>query len=199
MHSGPSCPDGFSLYGSTCLLIVDDPLSWSLAYIKCQESGSELFMAKTISDQAVLKANMKSTADLWLGGWEYLDIENTISWMWVDNTKFTYTNWVDDSFALDHCLLINNSTYKWDDKDCTEVHSYICSKPQGSDASPRWIGLTDKASLKTFEWSDQKPVIYTHWGTGMPSTSGGNGPVCSYINSLDSGWRHSECDEKKVS
>ena len=195
MHSGPNCPDGYTLDGANCILVIDDKLTWGDAVDACHEMGAELFMVKSASDQSLLERHMHSKS-VWLGG---ARTNPEDAWVWNDGTNFTYTHWSGNSGDGVGLVYARKSDYKWKKSgNFSDAKAYACRKPQGSDQAPRWIGLSDRASLQTFEWSDGNPVVYTKWGTGMPNTHGEKA-ACGYINSLYGGWKHSECSDMKVS
>ena len=191
----PECPSGFVLDGIYCIKAKKEKLSWYDAQKKCQGMDANLFKVNNRADNELVKRHLddkvKST---WLGA---TDEETEGLWQWYDGSNLTFTDWGNPSNTnAENCLLLA-ADLKWDDRNCTEKHSYICARPQGADRSGRWIGLSDKNSLQYFEWSDSNPVVYTSWGTGFPSTSGGN-PVCGYIDNSYGGWKHAECSNTKV-
>jgi Lectin C-type domain len=67
---------------------------------------------------------------------------------------------------------------------------YSLTFTNGSEARDRWIGLSDRASLQTFGWSDGNPVLYTRWGLGYPITHAGSSPSCVFMLSDMGLWAH---------
>ena len=67
---------------------------------------------------------------------------------------------------------------------------YSLTFSNGSEVADRWIGLSDRASLQTFGWSDGSPVLYTKWGLGYPITHAGAGPSCVFMLSDRGLWAH---------
>ena len=78
-------------------------------------------------------------------------------------------------------------------------------------------------SHQTFAWSDETPVTFTNWGTGMPrydrdydydydeeevedndvmsmllSKHAGDGAACVFMDSTDGSWKHSSCSEERA-
>ena len=191
----PECPEGFTLDVNICVKAVTGKLGWQEAQEKCQKAGANLFIVRKAADEAMvvrhLTNNVKST---WLGA---TDTETEGVWKWFDGSNITYSNWGSPSNTnAENCLLLAGDK-KWDDRNCTEKHPFLCARPQGEDRSGRWIGLNDKTNAQTFEWSDLNPVVYTHWGVGYPSTSG-ESPVCGYVDNSYGGWKHTDCSSPKV-
>lgn len=195
INSGPPCPENFIEDSGICVFVSPYLLTWAEARSSCLEAGSDLFMVKSAADQAILKRYLLEGEELWLGG---TDEQDEGSWVWVDGTPFMYFNWEEGNIDTDgeNCALNRGETNHWVSRNCSEIHAYVCSRPTSKDKT-RWIGLSDKSSLQTFEWSDKNPMIYSNWGVGMPNTYG-ELPVCAYINTIHGDWMHTECSESKV-
>ncbi|XP_072047015.1 C-type lectin lectoxin-Thr1-like [Amphiura filiformis] len=76
----------------------------------------------------------------------------------------------------------------------SDENSFI-SGLSGSDKM--WIGLSDRATEGTFEWSDGSQVDYTNWHSEAPD-NGGDGEHCAHIYDDFESWNDSSCFSKMI-
>lgn len=68
----------------------------------------------------------------------------------------------------------------------------LASRYSTSAGNPAWIGINDRRTEGTYEWSSGEPVVYTRWSTGEPNNFGGS-EDCSTMWSSDGSWNDTTC------
>ncbi|XP_046543699.1 uncharacterized protein LOC124253889 [Haliotis rubra] len=56
-----------------------------------------------------------------------------------------------------------------------------------------WIGLNDVQENMFYEWSNQRPVMYTNWDTNEPSNQPGRYEDCVLVKFQTGGWQDENC------
>lgn len=72
--------------------------------------------------------------------------------------------------------------------------SYIRLLSYVDTLSTPWIGLFRNNSNLTYLWSDDWPVVYTNWASGVNFTLD---QPCVYFNSTSGEWILTDCNENR--
>ncbi|XP_069801385.1 CD209 antigen-like protein C isoform X2 [Dendropsophus ebraccatus] len=125
------CPvwlGGWSWIGSSCYYVSEEKTTWDEARDKCYQMNSILVMVKDKAESETLNKLYKGQRRYWIG--LRRDPENIQTWRWLDGTKVTYSNWInnqpDNYQNNEHCA--ETKSGPWNDIHCTEKLDYICKK-----------------------------------------------------------------------
>ncbi|KAL8566688.1 hypothetical protein ACOMHN_055625 [Nucella lapillus] len=139
------CGEGWVLSPSlsSCFLLVTQvTVPWASARAQCRRHGGDLVSISSYRHQTVLEALVRSAglasgegawSGLWMGA---TDNSREGGWEWTDSAPFRYLNWApgqpDDrgwgGEEQDCAVVMPADTLRWDDRDCDELHNYICMK-----------------------------------------------------------------------
>ena len=89
--------------------------------------GTPLAIITSQSDQNEIISIYNERPDYYLIG--YNDISDEGSWLWVDGTNGTYTNWKTNepnNNGNEDCAAIADSAGQWNDAPCDGLHEFIC-------------------------------------------------------------------------
>ncbi|XP_041641853.1 type-2 ice-structuring protein-like [Cheilinus undulatus] len=121
--------------GDRQYLYVDIQQTWHKAEQNCAQLGGKLASVHSQKDNqelGLLITRMTGGKPIvWLGG---TDQHQEGNWVWSDGSVFNYKNWCwrepNNDWNQD-CLQMNyGSDQCWDDDQCNEYRSSICSKPK---------------------------------------------------------------------
>lgn len=90
-ESAPTIPEEASIYNGHSYVVYPESMTWQEAKEYCEKLGGHLVTISDADEQKFveeLAENCTDKVSYWLGGY-YSDSE----WKWVDDTKFSYTNW----------------------------------------------------------------------------------------------------------
>ena len=135
LHSGPACPDGFVLDDGTqkCYKLIEESLSWGAAFNVCSEAGA--YLAKVTNNKINKRVQQFVTGDkvpeIWVG---ISDSKEEGTWRYSNNNKVgDWNNWAEgkpDGGEEENCASMTTDG-KWDDKNCTIMLPFVCTKPRG--------------------------------------------------------------------
>lgn len=110
---------------------VTTPEIWADAQLDCQSTGHHLL---DLADEAELLwvwalADVAEPADAWWHGCNDQGVEGTF--VWDGGSSSTFTQWRtgepnDFGSAEDCATLADNGGGAWNDKDCSQLHPYVC-------------------------------------------------------------------------
>ncbi|KAF3698111.1 Type-2 ice-structuring protein Type II antifreeze protein [Channa argus] len=127
-----SCPDGWSMYSTQCVLFVSRNMTWNEALDNCRSMGGNL--ASVLFDEQAhdIYNEMQKAGDVhsqvWVGG--HKTPENP-SWSWIDDWFNVFHNWCDEEDAehMNDCLQITFEEYGsgcLDDMQCDALLPSVC-------------------------------------------------------------------------
>ncbi|GCB70748.1 hypothetical protein scyTo_0010843 [Scyliorhinus torazame] len=177
-------------------------LSWSEAWISCQQQSSDLLSITELHEQTYINGLLTGySATLWIG-LNDLDIDG--GWQWSDGSPLKYLNWESDQPANsleENCGVIRTeSSGRWQNKDCGIARPYVCKKkpksndPVTTDIEELWIGLNDIKLQMNFEWSDGSPVHLTHWHPFEPNNFANGQEDCVTLWGVEGRWNDGPCN-----
>ena len=111
-------------------------MTFSNAESYCQSTYGTSLASVTSDEDSINIRNAAirggfGTSNLWIGGSDELT-EGT--WLWNDDTTFSYTNWDSDqpnSLNEDQDCISQRTNFKWDDVECeSRVYPFVCNYPQ---------------------------------------------------------------------
>ncbi|MFT4628180.1 MAG: hypothetical protein ACI8PZ_006875 [Myxococcota bacterium] len=109
------------------------PETWEGARAHCAASGARLVSIEDAAEDDWLDARVDaiSQGPWWTGGTD-LDVEG--SWVWDGAGPLDYTHWgpsePNDWGGVEHCLHLNfYDDGAWDDSDCSNLHPFVCERP----------------------------------------------------------------------
>ncbi|XP_005917437.1 macrophage mannose receptor 1 [Haplochromis burtoni] len=141
-----NCPAGWLRFNNKCFMFKgkknDIKGNWSYARSWCREQGGDLAV---IDDQYENDFVASYLRDLELPTWIGLSdllVEN--QYAWSDGVSpVLYTNWNDkepnNANGVENCVTITHSpllTGKWNDDNCDNNHSFVCSRKKSSSIQP---------------------------------------------------------------
>lgn len=148
----PRCGPGWLLSDtlSSCYQLVSGTVvPWSAARGQCQGQGGDLVSITHAREQAQIEAMITnalasaSTAGsgVWIGASDY---SQEGGWEWSDAGPFRYLHWSDgqpddsgvNGGEQDCVVVVPADSMRWDDRDCGELHNYLCKKPALPKATP---------------------------------------------------------------
>ena len=95
--------------------------AWDAARADCISKGGNLTSITSANENSLVLKTSKE--DAWIG-LNDRDVENTF--VWIDGTNNTYTNWENDEPDSNRNCIIIKSDGTWKDKDCGESYPYVC-------------------------------------------------------------------------
>ena len=111
-------------------LFCESALNWADAETTCEDYGYTLLVVDDATEDAWADgvADTYSTDKWWFG---YDDITLEGSWVWVDGSSSTYTNWgssePNDSGGNEDCAQLNRYTDgTWNDEPCSSTFYFVC-------------------------------------------------------------------------
>ncbi|XP_072343073.1 C-type mannose receptor 2 isoform X1 [Scyliorhinus torazame] len=127
-------------------------LSWSEAWISCQQQSSDLLSITELHEQTYINGLLTGySATLWIG-LNDLDIDG--GWQWSDGSPLKYLNWESDQPANsleENCGVIRTeSSGRWQNKDCGIARPYVCKKkPKSNDpvTTDIWVNRKTKCEV----------------------------------------------------
>ncbi|XP_045194632.2 perlucin-like [Mercenaria mercenaria] len=147
-----ACQSGWNGYRDSCYQFnVVNKQSWSDAKNECHKVNAHLVVIETQEENDFLAAHLNglisstdihhdSASSVWIGG---SDDDTEGFWEWSDINKLIleYTNWAPgepDTGGGDHdedCIsMVGRRHFQWQDRRCSESHSYVCEITEGSHA-----------------------------------------------------------------
>lgn len=124
--------------GTCYMLFFSAPLNWTSAQSACLGVSGNLVSVTDQAEQTLVGglAGMVpgNTPDIWMGA---NDQVTETSFLWVDATAFTYTNWRSGepndngpNGTGEDCILIegDNAAREWDDRSCATPLPYMCKR-----------------------------------------------------------------------
>ncbi|XP_070564706.1 uncharacterized protein [Ptychodera flava] len=104
---------------------------WFRAKRSCRRDGGVLVQITDGETQDIINnmlgVNHLDVYDYWIDGRDKV-IEGT--WMFDDNRRLCYSNWLDndvgDSERKDCAAIGHQSDYRWQDRECSKKHPFIC-------------------------------------------------------------------------
>uniref|UniRef100_A0A3B4W986 C-type lectin domain-containing protein n=1 Tax=Seriola lalandi dorsalis TaxID=1841481 RepID=A0A3B4W986_SERLL len=130
----PSCPEGWTMFSTQCLLYISKEMTWGEAERNCRSMGANLASVHSTQDyhqiQWLILSATHQHKDKWIGG---SDTEEENIWFWSDGSPFHYTNWChgepSNSHGREGCLQMNFGGQKcWNDERCYIHFPSICVK-----------------------------------------------------------------------
>uniref|UniRef100_A0A3Q3EWJ3 Lithostathine-like n=1 Tax=Labrus bergylta TaxID=56723 RepID=A0A3Q3EWJ3_9LABR len=117
-----SCPSGWERYRSNCYYFVSSSCSWSSAESYCAGRGATMASASDLFEYTFLQSltSRGGSQFAWMGGYYFQN------WRWVDQTRFSYTNWGSQySYSGYPCIYLR-TTGGWSNNVCNVVVPFIC-------------------------------------------------------------------------
>ena len=125
------CQSCWTRSGLSCYLLVTVPKSWDAARADCISKGGNLTSITSVDENSfVLSLRGTFTDDLkdaWIGLHDQV-VENTF--VWIDGTNSTYTNWntrtnePNNVGGADCVRIASDGT--WKDQKCGDLYPYVC-------------------------------------------------------------------------
>ncbi|XP_061432498.1 macrophage mannose receptor 1-like [Lethenteron reissneri] len=86
-----------------------------------------------------------------------------------------------------------------DGGDLASIHSareleFLAAQLGGAGAGDVWIGLHDRRSLLSYEWTDDSAVEFTRWSRFEPSGGDRSGENCVIMTAAEGRWNDTQCD-----
>ncbi|XP_076446343.1 uncharacterized protein LOC143283851 [Babylonia areolata] len=139
------CGEGWLLSPtlSSCFLLVTEvTVPWAAARAQCLRHGADLVSVTSFREQTLVEALVRGAglaqgggawSGLWIGA---TDNTREGGWEWSDSAPFRFLHWSagqpDNSGwggeEQDCAVVVPADTLQWDDRDCDELHNYICKK-----------------------------------------------------------------------
>ncbi|XP_037646459.1 galactose-specific lectin nattectin-like [Sebastes umbrosus] len=127
-----ACPPGWTQFGDRCFMFHIRGKAWHEAERDCLSMDGNLASVHSVKEHDFLRDYVYrvsySYRYIWLGGH---DAVKEGFWMWADGSKFNYTRWatgVPNNLKKEDCLEMNYAGTYWNDRKCTAIRSYVCSK-----------------------------------------------------------------------
>ncbi|XP_069122566.1 perlucin-like protein isoform X2 [Argopecten irradians] len=133
------CPNGWETFDGSCYFVSDFIEDWTTASTACRLYHAHLVEVIDAKEENFLKqiisnyhAGHRDVVDYWIGGNDMF-VEG--DWRWIhSDQRVNYTNWHHGEPNNYHhqgedCMLVfinSRQLYKWDDRQCTEKHNFIC-------------------------------------------------------------------------
>ncbi|KAM8825334.1 C-type mannose receptor 2 [Synchiropus picturatus] len=113
-------------------------LSWSEAWVSCQQQGADLLSITKLHEQTYINGLLTGySASLWIG---LNDLDVNGGWQWADSSPLKYLNWETDmpSFSEEaNCAVIRtDSSGRWQNRDCSIALPYVCKKRPNATMDP---------------------------------------------------------------
>ena len=117
--------NGYRFFNGHTFKCIDTPNTWTKAKAICEAVGGHLATSTSAEKNAFLSALINGYT--LLGGTDEFT-EGT--WKWVTGDAWNYTNWggtePNNSNGVEHYLMIDNTTQKWNDIPAISAYSYLC-------------------------------------------------------------------------
>ncbi|XP_035859894.1 galactose-specific lectin nattectin-like isoform X1 [Sander lucioperca] len=132
-YDAPSCPTGWTQFGSRCFSFNIGPKSWPDAETFCQTAGGHLASIHSNEEHIFIRNYIKGVSGSyrhsWIGG---TDAVQEGTWLWSDGSKMTYKSWnagePNNAGGAENCLEMNWGGENWNDGACTNQLPFVCSK-----------------------------------------------------------------------
>ncbi|XP_060909205.1 galactose-specific lectin nattectin-like [Labrus mixtus] len=117
-----SCPSGWERYRSNCYSYVSSSYSWSSAESYCAGQGSSLASASDLFEYTFLQSltSRAGGQTAWIGGYYFQ------TWRWVDQSRFSYTNWYSQNTPSSYPCIYLRTTGGWYNYLCSTGRPFIC-------------------------------------------------------------------------
>ena len=130
------CEDGdssFEANDGTCYMYFFQAADWDTARTRCQLIGGDLARVDDAVRNGVLASFVPSAfPEAWLRG---TDAQSEGLWTWGGTEPLTFANWRagepnnGGGNGAENCMIIqSNQGGVWDDRACSEQHSYLCER-----------------------------------------------------------------------
>ncbi|KAH9490172.1 hypothetical protein Btru_051246 [Bulinus truncatus] len=134
-NSTTSCSANWVAYKGNCYLFLDKLRDMSdHHYNSCIPQGSHLVSVGDVNEGNFITNAMSKMAHVkllpvFIG---LYDIQQTFSYMWVDETAFTFRNFADDypKIIINRCVVYDRGTMK--NSDCSSLNGAICEISQST-------------------------------------------------------------------
>ncbi|XP_075306997.1 fibronectin-like [Odontesthes bonariensis] len=172
---------------------VSTQLTWTSAQRVCRQDFTDLATIENIADvNAVLQTTSNYAGKAWIGLYD----EQVNSWKWSLNDSSFYgegetafRNWYPNSpnnlGGQQHCvrlLLFSGTTFKWDDRECSDLRPFVCYKV-----------ILDETSI-TLQWNqvnNNVSFVLQFNGTETNiSAPDGDGAVTHTVSPLTAGTKY---------
>lgn len=164
-------------------LFVRSPMSWASALTACRRAGYDLATIDDATENAWVLAELgrHGMGDSWIG---YHDQFSEGSWVWVDGSVSSYTNWAsgepNNANTNEDCVTMYNSPNLppglWNDRHCAVSMPFVCeaAAPASANALPGYSASnTNNATTNTVNevfWLDAGQVL-TAGTCGVPGAA----------------------------
>nr|XP_024662266.1 L-rhamnose-binding lectin SML-like [Maylandia zebra] len=128
----PSCPAGWTWFGSRCFIFDSSQKNWTDAKSSCQTLGGNLASYHSTAEYTFIRELTRTAAGsyptAWVGG---NDRETETVWKWSDGSQFDFKNWgngePDNSGGGQDCMEINfNGRDYVNDSGCNSQRGFVC-------------------------------------------------------------------------
>ena len=109
----------------SCYKFPSDRLSWNASELACEAMGSTLAVVTSEAEQQALASQVSAA---WIG--LYRNPKDTYRWLWVDGTKYPFTNWGlrEPNSLAEECAHMRGGDKRWNDLRCTSTRRYVCER-----------------------------------------------------------------------
>ncbi|XP_033107156.1 macrophage mannose receptor 1-like [Anneissia japonica] len=160
--SGLECPSGWKKWNDECYLFSAEPKNWEEARTSCLEIDGDLVSIDKPGENEKLVDLGQQNTNYWIG----LTDRGTGSFVWSDGTNYNSQIAIWDSgypqqASSEACVQLRTSRGYWQDKACSLVLPYICSRPlaklEKCSTEDGWISGNSRCYLyvdQTRSWDD---------------------------------------------
>uniref|UniRef100_A0A3P9DP20 C-type lectin domain-containing protein n=1 Tax=Maylandia zebra TaxID=106582 RepID=A0A3P9DP20_9CICH len=130
----PSCPAGWTWFGSRCFIFDSSQKNWTDAKSSCQTLGGNLASYHSTAEYTFIRELTRTAAGsyptAWVGGNDRETVSETV-WKWSDGSQFDFKNWgngePDNSGGGQDCMEINfNGRDYVNDSGCNSQRGFVC-------------------------------------------------------------------------
>ena len=124
-----ACPNTWIYLQGSCYKFSTNTSNWYGAKNACEAIGSKLAVVRSQAvNQAITSRLSKPKRCIGL----YRDPKDSLSWLWVDGSRATYTSWDKGQPQVgENCVMIYRSGF-WHDYPCTATCYYVCEREPNS-------------------------------------------------------------------
>ncbi|KAL6466990.1 hypothetical protein MHYP_G00247940 [Metynnis hypsauchen] len=122
--------NGWLYFRSRYYYISNERMSWYDSRQYCRRRSADLVIINSGTEQDFLTSILRNhdAITAWIG---LTDKDTEGRWKWVDGSTLTYGYWRNgepNNLFNEDCAELNPDMNKWNDKQCSAYHRWICEK-----------------------------------------------------------------------